>query len=488
MTNPLVALGIETPDIGGSFLAGQQASETRRTSRLSNMINEFKLREAQQTAEKQTQIEQLIAGHGAGAAAGREEDVNAIAGRDPELAQKLKGTAQTQQDSALKNAHSILEFMHTQAKFVDGAPAPLKAAAYGHALQEIKKLGGDVSSLPQEWGPDAEAAVQKFSQPEAFLSAKDEIAATQSKATLAETQRQRTETERHNRQDESLRASQIAATNRRTDAISGDTTAALEPSAIDPESGSILAQTGLSMPAYLVLTGKASTLPRDRATRDAAFTEARNFANKNNVDVSTLASQFTAQNETLQKNIQRANQTRIMENEIGGTIDNLKPVADAARLGKLRIANVARVWAGQETNDPIVQQYSFQLNQLRSELAAYNGALQGRTGNGLTVQDYNEAERVIKSGLSSGAADGLKSAVAAATEKMGGVMNQSIDTARKGVWDLFGVGGRYKPKFAAPTNKSLPQPKTPEEAMKLPPGTRFLLPDGSGEGVVPGGR
>lgn len=186
MANPLVALGIEPQDIGGSFLAGQQASETRRTSRLSNMINEFKLREAQQTAEKQTQIEQLIAGRGAGAAAGREEDVNAIAGRDPELAQKLKGTAQTQQDSALKNAHSILEFMHTQAKFVDGAPAPLKAAAYGHALQEIKKLGGDTSGMPQEWGPDAEAKVKNFARPEAFLSAKDEVAAAQSKATLAQ--------------------------------------------------------------------------------------------------------------------------------------------------------------------------------------------------------------------------------------------------------------------------------------------------------------
>ncbi len=214
----------------------------------------------------------------------------------------------------------------------------------------------------------------------------------------------------------------------------------------DPDSGSILKQTGLSLPAFMALTGKASSLPRDAATRNRAFAEAQAFANKRGVDVSTLTSQYQAYNETLNKNIQRVNQTKIMEGELAGTIDNLQPVADAAGAGRLKIANVAKIWAGQETNDPTTEQYAFQLNQLRSELAAYNGALQGRTGASLTQQDYAEAERVIKNGLSSKGAEGLRSAVSAATQKMGAVLAKNVDTARKGVWDLFGVGGNFKPQ------------------------------------------
>ncbi len=217
---------------------------------------------------------------------------------------------------------------------------------------------------------------------------------------------------------------------------------------LDPDSNSILAQTGLSLPAYMALTGQASKLPRDKASRQAAFNEAQKFANKQGVDVSTLTSQFQALNETLGSNIKRVNQTKIMEDELQGTIENLKPVADAAGAGRLRIANVAKLWAGEQVNDPIVNQYAFQLNQLKSELAAYNGAVQGRTGPSLTQQDYNEAERVIKNGLSSGGAAGLSTAVTNATGKMNEVLNRSVDSARKGVWDLFGVGKNYKPKYA----------------------------------------
>jgi len=250
----------------------------------------------------------------------------------------------------------------------------------------------------------------------------------------------------------------------------------------DPDSGSILAAAGISLPAFSVLTGKASTLPRDKASRDAAFKQAQEFANKRGVDVSTLTSQYKAYNETLESNIKRVNQTKIMEGELAGTLDNLKPVSDAAGLGALRIANVAKIWAGQETNDPIVEQYAFQLNQLRSELAAYNGALQGRSGASLTQQDYAEAERVIKGGLSTKAADGLRTAVASATEKMGAVLNKNVDTARKSVWDLFGVGSNYKSKGVAPTDQADAAPGKVIDFKDLHPGQP------SGAPQVPGAR
>lgn len=213
--------------------------------------------------------------------------------------------------------------------------------------------------------------------------------------------------------------------------------------AVDANSKSILAQTGLTMPGFLVLTGQASKLPRDKASRTRAFQEAENFANKAGVDVSTFASQYDANTETLQSNIKRANMTKVMEDELAGTIKTLKPVADAAKLGQLRVANVAKMFAGQEVNDPVIQNYRFNLNQLKTELAAYSAATQGRGGNSITMQDYHEAEQVIKDGLSSKGADGLNAAVHAATGKMNSVMARNIRSSNKAVWNLFGVGQNF---------------------------------------------
>lgn len=213
--------------------------------------------------------------------------------------------------------------------------------------------------------------------------------------------------------------------------------------AIDSNSGSILAQTGLSMPGFLALTGQASKLPRDKMTRTRAFNEAEQFANKNGVDSSTFASQYEAYNDTLKQNIMRNNQTKIMEGELQGTISNLKPVADAAGNGSLRVGNVAKLFAGQEFNDPTVNQYAFNLQQLRTELAAYSAASQGRTGGSINQSDYEEAERVIKNGLSSKGAAGLQTAVEQATGKMSGVLKNSVRASNRAVWDLFGVGNNY---------------------------------------------
>lgn len=460
--NPLLALSVQTPDIAGNFAEGQQQATTQRTARLSALIDQFKLQQAQSTAAKQGQLEQLYRDNGPGIASGDENALGQLAKIDPNAAIETKGKLATQAASAATSAKSKydlareqVDFVGSQAQSILSAPAEFRPMLYTRAIAQAKAMGIDTSNAPSEY---SDAAVKQLA--DQSIKAKDQIDQHQKDADLAQKNANAPFTAGPDGkpvankavQDYEIRkagepgrvagANQLALEKQKE----GDAATPPELAATDSASGSILAQTGLSMPAFLALTGHAAQLPRDKASRDAAFKQAEEFANKRGVDVSTLTSQYQAYNETLNSNIKRVNQTKIMEGEIQGTLDNLKPVSDAAGLGTLRIENIGKVFAGQETNDPIVEQYAFQLNQLRSELAAYNGALQGRSGQSLNIQDYAEAERVIKSGFSSKAADGLLKAVSAATEKMSGVLNKNVDTARKSVWDLFGVGANYKPQ------------------------------------------
>lgn len=214
--------------------------------------------------------------------------------------------------------------------------------------------------------------------------------------------------------------------------------------AADPASSEILGQTGLPLNAFMWLTGRGTTLPRDAATRNKASREAQEFARKRGVDVSTMAAQYKAYNDVLGANITRLNNTKMMEGELDGTVENIKKVATDSDLSKLRFANVVKIWAGQEVNDNLAQQYALHLGQLRNELSAYYAATQGRTGNNITLQDQNDAANVIKNGVSTGSLDGLAAAIKNSTQKMGVVMEGSVDRARKGVWSLFGVGENYK--------------------------------------------
>jgi hypothetical protein len=235
-------------------------------------------------------------------------------------------------------------------------------------------------------------------------------------------------------------------------------TGASADSTPDPASASILAQTGLSLRGFKALVGKMSELPRDAASRNAAMKEAQQFANKHGVDVSTLAAQYKTYNEVLSSNIDRLNRTKIMEQELEGTVTNLQEVVKKEDLSKLRFANVAKVWAGQEVNDELAQQYAMHLYQLRNELAAYGAATQGRSGNNITVQDTHEAETTIRNGISSGSLAGLEAAVKNSTAKMGTVMDSSVDRAQKAIWDLFGVGSHYKNKAGATPASPTQQP------------------------------
>lgn len=218
---------------------------------------------------------------------------------------------------------------------------------------------------------------------------------------------------------------------------------------IDPTSKSILAQTGLSFSAFMALTGQMSSLSRDAATRKQALKEAQEWANKKGVDISTIGSQYQTYNKVLAFNTMRQNMAVIQEQELDATIDNLQAVAEGADLSKLNWGNVVKIWAGQEVNDPLAQQYAFHLGQLRSEMVAYNLIAQGQVNSDGSLKqsdqsDLKAAETIIKNGVSSGSLDGLRTAVANSTGKMTPILQRSVDSARKSIWNLFGVAGNFE--------------------------------------------
>lgn len=206
----------------------------------------------------------------------------------------------------------------------------------------------------------------------------------------------------------------------------------------DPQSQSILRQTGLSIAAFNYLTQGSSSMARmDQNTRQKIMNEAQNWANKNGIDISTFKSQYEAYNDALQKNISRVNQVKVAEGELGGTLQNLASAADDASFKNMKWANVAKLFAGQQFNDANVSKYAFHLNQLRSELALYNAAASGKTST--DQADYNEAERIIKDGFAKGSITGFQQALTNSVSKMDSVLQQNVQRTQGQVWDLFGV-------------------------------------------------
>lgn len=224
----------------------------------------------------------------------------------------------------------------------------------------------------------------------------------------------------------------------------------------DPNSSSILAQTGLSPLAFAYATQGSPALTRLPAEmRQKYINEWGNYQKAHNIDGATFQSQYEALSKTIGANLLRNNQASVAEAELAATVDNLTSAGDEADFKKLRWYNVAKLFAGQEVNDPAVTKYAFHLEQLRNEFALYNAALAGQIdANGnirdITADDYRRADLVLKNGIDSGSLTGFRSALEASTGKMRTVLNASIDAVNKQVWDLFGVGGNFK--FKTPIN------------------------------------
>lgn len=225
---------------------------------------------------------------------------------------------------------------------------------------------------------------------------------------------------------------------------------------IDPNSNSLTAQTGLSQAALDYLTsdirprGNQMTMIQNEVTK---------FSRDHNIDTATLRAQAKAANNVVTQNVGRNNQSKILENELQGTIQTIAPLAQAIGQGQINIANLANVWAGKQTNDPRVQQYADQLLRLRSELAGYNAVAAGKLlENGTPKpdnEDFKQAEQVISAGINAGGLGGLAQSIVNTTAKNRAVLSNSLDDANQQMWSLFGVGQHYKrsspPLNAAPS-------------------------------------
>lgn len=206
---------------------------------------------------------------------------------------------------------------------------------------------------------------------------------------------------------------------------------------------SILSHAGISLQVFNYLTqGTASMSRMSAAQRNKIMTEATDFLNKHGLDVSTFQSQYKTYNDVLSSNISRNAKTKIMENELEGTVDNLLSTVSDADLGKVNVKNIADIWAGKQVNDPVATRYAFHFEQLKNELAGYFAASQGKTSP--DVVDNNDAANAVINGMSTGSLTGFKKAVQDSTNKMSGILQKSVDDARKNVWTLFGVGDKYK--------------------------------------------
>lgn len=210
----------------------------------------------------------------------------------------------------------------------------------------------------------------------------------------------------------------------------------------DPDSGSILSQTGLSVPAFNFLTQGTSALTRmTAAQRSQYMTEAQNWLNKNGVDLSTFQSQYEAYNNVLKKNVERANNTQVYGGEISGTVDQF--LEDIGKdFGNLKVGNVTKLLAGQQVNDPLVQKYAFDLQTMQNDLAGYYAASRGDTSP--NEHDQADAANVIKNGISAKSAQAFKDSINSNEGKVTGVVNNAVNAARQQVWNLFGVGKNFK--------------------------------------------
>lgn len=220
------------------------------------------------------------------------------------------------------------------------------------------------------------------------------------------------------------------------------------------ESHDILGAAGLDLPVFNYLTqGTASMSRMSAAQRNQIMTKANKWLGDHGIDVSTFQSRYKTYNDVLSSNIQRQQKTQIMEKELLGTTDNLLKIANDKELGQLNVNNVAKVWAGQQVNDPLATQYAFHFQQLKNELAGYYAASQGKASP--DVIDNQDAAASLINGMSSGSLGGFRSAIENSTSKMKDVLDSSVNNANKAVWELFGVGSKFKPETPSASSEDV---------------------------------
>ena len=206
---------------------------------------------------------------------------------------------------------------------------------------------------------------------------------------------------------------------------------------IDPASKSILAQTGLSQNAFLALTGQLSKLPRDKDTRTKANMEMQKWAIDNDIDTSIFVAEYEAQTDIVKQYTKRAAAVDLRGEDIMLSLDMLKDITKEAQFGDLKIKNVAKLWVGKQVNDPVAQQYAYNLEDLRSAVAGFFAVQEGR--NMTTVEDGRNAEELIANGLATGSIQGLVDTIETVKKRTTAISNQAARNAQGSIWEMFGV-------------------------------------------------
>lgn len=202
---------------------------------------------------------------------------------------------------------------------------------------------------------------------------------------------------------------------------------------------------GISGNGYNSLTGNyAGMAPRDKA---AAQREVDGMLIQRGLDPSVVRPRVQGLQDTVKTNTIKSNTIDYLTNELKGTIQNFIPVADKIAPNDFRWGNQGAQYIGTAFNGPDAQQYAYYMTQLRGELAGTIAAAAGKIGlHGQVEADqshYQEAEKIIKDGLSSGGVRGLAKAVEDTRAKnVRMVQHQSIE-AQRGIWDAVGLAPQF---------------------------------------------
>ena len=212
----------------------------------------------------------------------------------------------------------------------------------------------------------------------------------------------------------------------------------IDESELDPESQSILAQTGLSIPAFSFLTTGVKALTRMSSDlREKFMDEAEEWSIKGGVDISTFQSEFQAYNEVVKRNIKISALVGLSGEDIKLSLDMLGKITKEGDYGDLKFKNLVKLWAGKEVNDPVAMKYKFNLNDLRSAISGFFAVQQGRTQ---TYQsDMEDAKELISDGLATGSIEGLIETIDTVSARAVEIADQSVGLAQDAVWEMFGV-------------------------------------------------
>ena len=232
-----------------------------------------------------------------------------------------------------------------------------------------------------------------------------------------------------------------------------------DPADYDPQTQNMLDHAGLTLPVFMVVIGKTSSLARGR-TRTEAIEKASLWLRERGIDPSTMETEYENYNEALGFNIRKYNLVRGAESEIYQDIQNIRSVVERMGLSEVNVLDQFKIGAQRQFNDPNVAEYIFYINQIQSNFALLNWASQGGGGQGVTDAIMRDSKAIISAGASQRTLDGLFRGLQRSVRGMANVNREAVNRTRGNVWNLFNVREHYNP--IGPEGDTLPYIETPE--------------------------